>query len=257
MRGKESLPGAEEAVALVCRLRWRCCGGGRWRCQAALWFQRQLQAVILSPTFFPVPWCSFVFSRSLAVSSFPSSQCWVFGVSLLCFGWFSLLFSLFGFFLSSGSLPLFLCFSFFSFLSFPPPSVSVFLGSIYRAKGVAFYCSHGEQPAGRPLGATAKVRLPPVFWQVRGRWAPGERGPGKIQTKAPFSFFPAACSGEEERGTVFRSPPPIVGRVFHFGPWSLIYAIWPSIDQQTFNFFNLTPDLTKSTLKNYNSTPEL
>jgi len=98
---------------------------------------------------------------------------------------------------------------------------------------VAFYCSHGEQPAGRPLGATAKVRLPPVFWQVRGRWsasvfgrwAPGERGPGKIQTKAPFSFFPAACSGEEERGTVFRSPPPIVGRVFHFGPWSLIYAI--------------------------------
>ena len=86
MRGKESLPGAEEAVALVCRLRWRCCGGGRWRCQAALWFQRQLQAVILSPTFFPVPCCSFVFSRSLAVSSFPSSQCWVFGVSLLCFG---------------------------------------------------------------------------------------------------------------------------------------------------------------------------
>jgi hypothetical protein len=45
--------------------------------------------------------------------------------------------------------------------------------------------------------------------------------------------------------------------VFHFGPWSLIYAIWPSIDQQTFNFFNLAPDLTKSTLKNYNSTPEL
>jgi hypothetical protein len=112
-------------------------------------------------------------------------------------------------------------------------SFSAFLVSIYRAKGVAFYCSHGEQPAGRPLGATAKVRLPPVFWQVRGRWsasvfgrwAPGERGPGKIQTKAPFSFFPAACSGEEERGTVFRSPPPIVGRVFHFGPWSLIYAI--------------------------------
>ena len=37
-------------------------------------------------TFFPVPCCSFVFSRSLAISSFPSSQCWVFGVSLLCFG---------------------------------------------------------------------------------------------------------------------------------------------------------------------------
>jgi hypothetical protein len=24
---------------------------------------------------------------------------------------------------------------------------------------------------------------------------------------------------------------PIVGRVFHFDPWPLIYAIWPSIDQ--------------------------
>jgi hypothetical protein len=24
---------------------------------------------------------------------------------------------------------------------------------------------------------------------------------------------------------------PEVGRLFHFGPWSLIYAIWPSIDQ--------------------------
>jgi len=66
----------------------------------------------------------------------------------------------------------FLFFHFFSLLSvlsfrvFLPllflPSFSV-LGSIYRAKGVAFYCSHGEQPAGRPLGATAKVRLPPVF----------------------------------------------------------------------------------------------
>jgi hypothetical protein len=152
----------------------------------------------------------------------------------LCFSFFSPLSSL------PVSFPLFfLCFfRFFPSLlsvssSLLSVSFSAFLGSIYRAKGVAFYCSHGEQPAGRPLGATAKVRLPPVFWQVRGRWsasvfgrwAPGERGPGKIQTKAPFSFFPAACSGEEERGTVFRSPPPIVGRVFHFGPWSLIYAI--------------------------------
>jgi hypothetical protein len=24
---------------------------------------------------------------------------------------------------------------------------------------------------------------------------------------------------------------PIVGRVFHFDPWPLIYVIWPSIDQ--------------------------
>jgi hypothetical protein len=39
---------------------------------------------------------------------------------------------------------------------------------------------------------------------------------------------------------------PKVGRLFHFGIWSWIYAIWPSIDQQTFNFFNLTPDSDNS-----------
>jgi hypothetical protein len=31
---------------------------------------------------------------------------------------------------------------------------------------------------------------------------------------------------------------PLVGRVFHFSPWSLIYAIEPLIDQKTSNFFN-------------------
>ena len=62
---------------------------------------------------------------------------------------------------------------------------------------------HGEQPAGRPWGATAKARPPsPVFWQVRGgwsaivfgRWAPGERVAGKNSKKKSFlfSFFPAA-----------------------------------------------------------------
>jgi hypothetical protein len=35
-------------------------------------------------------------------------------------------------------------------------------------------------------------------------------------------------------------------RIFPFGPWFWIYAIWPLIDQQTFNFFNLTPDLVNS-----------
>jgi len=79
---------------------------------------------------------------------------------------------------------------FFSFFFSPVCSLPLLRswGSIYRAKGVALYCSHGEQPAGRPLGATAKVRPPsPVFWQVRGgwsaivsgRWAPGERVAGK------------------------------------------------------------------------------
>jgi len=177
--------------------------GGWWRCLGS---QTAAPSSGSGATFFSVfPWSSrFVFFK---FSTLPSSYCVSVSLSLSLSVFFVLpLFSL-RFFLSSGSLPLFLCFSFFSFLSFPPPSVSVFLGSIYRAKGVAFYCSHGEQPAGRPLGATAKVRLPPVFWQVRGgwsasvfgRWARGERGPGKIQTKAPFSFFPAAMFGGGEK----------------------------------------------------------
>jgi hypothetical protein len=59
---------------------------------------------------------------------------------------------------------------------------------------------HGEQPAGRPWGATAKARppSPSVFWQVRGgwsaivsgRWAPGERVAGRIQIKA--KLFPSS-----------------------------------------------------------------
>jgi len=188
---------------------WRCwcC----WRLVAVSWLtdggskQRQRQRSYFFQCFpMILPVCFLqVFNSSFLLLCFGLSLS--LSLSLLVF--FVLpLFSL-RFFLSSGSLPLFLCFSFFSLLSFPPPSVSVFLGSIYRAKGVAFYCSHGEQPAGRPLGATAKVRLPPVFWQVRGgwsasvfgRWAPGERGPGKIQTKAPFSFFPAAMFGGEKK----------------------------------------------------------
>jgi hypothetical protein len=31
---------------------------------------------------------------------------------------------------------------------------------------------------------------------------------------------------------------PLVGRVFHFSPWPLIYAIEPLIDQKISNFFN-------------------
>jgi len=31
---------------------------------------------------------------------------------------------------------------------------------------------------------------------------------------------------------------PLVGRVFHFNPWPLIYAIEPLIDKKTSNFFN-------------------
>ena len=74
----------------------------------------------------------------------------------------------------------------FGFSSLFPPSLLSILGSIYRAKGVAFYCSHGEQPAGRPLGATAKVR------SVGSR---RERGRQKIQIKASFFFLPRCMFG--------------------------------------------------------------
>jgi len=96
----------------------------------------------------------------------------------------------------SSSSPLSLSFGFFVLLPSPlffrfflPVSIPLqrSWGSIYRAQGVALLW-HGEQPAGRPLGTTAKVRPPsPVFWQVRGgwsaivsgRWAPGERVAGR------------------------------------------------------------------------------
>ena len=112
----------------------------------------------------------------------------------------------FGFFFVLLYSPLFFC----SFLLLSVPFSPSSLGPIYRAQGVALYCSHGEQPAGRPLGATAKARPPsPVFWQVRGgwsaivsgRWALGERVAGKkFELKQPF--FPSSplhVRGEEGR----------------------------------------------------------
>jgi len=39
---------------------------------------------------------------------------------------------------------------------------------------------------------------------------------------------------------------PDVGRLFHFSPWFWICAFWHSIDQQTFNFFNLASDSVNS-----------
>jgi len=82
------------------------------------------------------------------------------------------------------------------------------LGSIYRAKGVVF--SHGEQPAGRPLGATAKVRLHPDFWQVRGRPLCSVSGlqareGSKIQTKAAFFLLPRCMIGGKKKEEQCRS----------------------------------------------------
>ena len=91
------------------------------------------------------------------------------------------------------SLPLSLLCFFFPLPPLSSPSLSspgfLFFSLFQRswalfieAKGAVFYSSHGEQPAGRPLGAVAEVR-----WVVRGgwsaivsgRWAPGERVSGR------------------------------------------------------------------------------
>ena len=134
------------------------------------------------------------------------------------------------FFPSLSSLGLFFLSSvFFCFLSsrFSLLSGSLFFPSVFfslrslllSVLGVLFIeprewlctCSHGEQPAGPPLGATAKARPPsPAFWQVRGgwsaivsgRWAPGERVAGKNskEKKLPFFLLPRCMfGGEEER----------------------------------------------------------
>jgi hypothetical protein len=68
-----------------------------------------------------------------------------------------------------------------------------------------FAVEHGEQPAGWPLGATAKARPPLLGFLAGARWVVGhcvrsvgsrQEWPAKIQKKDfPFSFFPAACSG--------------------------------------------------------------
>ena len=114
-------------------------------------------------------------------------------------------FSLFWFFLFSSPL---LCF--FRFLprpfSFPQRSWVLFI------EPRAWLCTveHGEQPAGRPLGAAAKARPPPP--RFSGRCAVGGRPlcpvgglqarewSAKIQKKASL-FLPPRCmfGGEEER----------------------------------------------------------
>jgi len=50
---------------------------------------------------------------------------------------------------------------------------------------------------------------------------------------------------------------PLFTRLFQFGPWFHISSIKSLIGHQTSIFMQLSPDLTKSTLKNNNLTPEL
>ena len=227
-------------MSLVCRLRWRCCGGGRWRCLGSRTAIPSKGAAVSSGG--ERDSSSFLLLRFLSSSSatvFPLPFIMFFSYFIPCFKLFFplLLGFLMVFFVSVHSLstrfpffsflpPLFLCFFVFFSLPFLLLS-SPFLGSIYRAKGVAFYCSHGEQPAGRPLGATAKVRPPSP---VSGRCAVGGRplcsvgglqareGPTKIQKKKKLLFLLPRCmfGGEEERGTVSFKTTPFCSFPFFF-----------------------------------------
>jgi hypothetical protein len=216
--GEKELPGAGEAVS--------CCVAGGAVAEAGggvLAHGRRLPAAAL--LFRTAGICFFqVFSTRLQLS-------------LLIFRFLSLsvrsLLSLVPSVFSLFFLPfVFLSFVFFSsvFSASSPLSSffsSAFLGSIYRAKGMAFYCSHREQPAGRPLGATAKVRPPsPVFWQVRGgwsaivfgRWAPGEGGTGKNSNKSPFSLLPRCnvWGGRRKRNSVVQNDTVLLLLFFSF-----------------------------------------
>jgi len=178
MRGEEKLPGAEEAVP-----RWRCCGRGWWRCRSSRTAAPGSAAAVPNVRFPFLP----MFRSSLFFPSLSSLSLFFFPLFFLCFSLLSV--SLFfRFFLSLSSV-------FFVFSFFPPLCSLLFLSSLLlcwllfiEPSEWLFAVEHGEQPAGRPLGATAKARPPsPVFWQVRGgwsaivsgRWAPGERVAGK------------------------------------------------------------------------------
>jgi len=226
-----------------CCCRRRCCGGGRWRCQAALWFQRRLQAVLLSPTVQrrsspTVLAFSHVPSRFLAFLPLGVG----FSVSLLYFGWFSLLFSLFGFsffglspsfsrfffcFFSSrflSSFQFFLLVFFFSSFFSPrlfssPPSIAAVLIVIYRAKWVAFRCGAWGAAGRSAIGRDCQGSAPLPGFLVGARWVVGhcvrsvgsmrESGRQKIQIKATlFPSSPLHVRGEEERWTVsFKTTP--------------------------------------------------
>jgi len=74
--------------------------------------------------------------------------------------------------ISSPLSPLFFVFSLLSPLCSPFPSLLLCWLLFIEPSEWLFAVEHGEQPAGRPLGATAKARPPsPVFWQVRGGWS--------------------------------------------------------------------------------------
>jgi len=70
------------------------------------------------------------------------------------------------------------------------------------------------------------------FWRKRAVSFKCGAKTRQISTQPSILFFSSIASLPI---SVFA---PLVGRVFHFSPWPLIYAIEPLIDQKTSNFFN-------------------
>jgi len=137
----------------------------------------------------------------------------------------SLVFSLFGFFL----LPFLSLFFFFSSVFFPlfiEPRGGAFYGCTWGARAAAvgrpFVCScRGSAPCfsgrraagGRPAGVAGEVRLPRFSGKACGQ----ERG-STLEEEKPTIFLssPAACPGEEERGTMSFKTTPFRSSLFFY-----------------------------------------
>ena len=163
---------------------WWCCGGGRWRCRGSRTAAPGGSVAVPSgSTTFSRFLVLFSFLSSLPVSSFPSSQCWVFGGSL----WFGFP-SVFGLF---PLFPLPRSFSLFSFslrvpssLFFSSPFAAV-LGVIYRASecGFLLWRMGSRSRGGWAVGAAVQACLP--RFRQRGGWSASRCGcPGVASVSA-------------------------------------------------------------------------
>ena len=182
---------------------WRCCGRGWWRCRSSRTAAPGGAAAVPNVRFQLFPFSSYV--SVFSFSSLPSllSVCF----SFLCFFFYVFLSSRFLSSFGSYSLsPLFFFVFSVSSVSSPLRSSSpALLGPIYRAKGVALYCSHGEQPAGRPLARLPKSGPPPPGFLVGARWVVGhcvrsvgsrrESGRQKFKLKQTFFLLPRCVIG--------------------------------------------------------------
>ena len=149
-----------------------------------------------------LPGCSCVFSRSLAVSGFPSSRSWVFG------GYLPLFLCFFFFFFSSRFLSSFqsslLCF--FRFLLLPPPFSLLSVLGVLFIEPRAWLCCGAWGATGRSaIGHDCQGPPPPLGFLVGARWVVGhyvrsvgsrrESGRQKFKKKLPFFLLPRNVIG--------------------------------------------------------------